>query len=111
MAESEKDKETMEEERGVYKLVIEDLKIELADVKEAFKKAQKGKAGKSSALMRMKRKFSEIDDSDEDHEHEPGCQRNKSSQTNVKLAEEDELLVVVSDTSFKFRNLEVLNGK
>ena len=54
-------------------------------MKEAFKKAQKGKAGKSSALMRMKRKFSEIDDIDEDYEHEHGCERNKSSQTNVKL--------------------------
>ena len=89
--------------------VIKQLKDDLASIREDAKLAKKGKAGKSSALMRLKRKFDEIDENIEpvDETHI----KNKAVQTVVTIKEDEELIKVVGSSNNKLTNIDVVIGK
>ena len=106
---SEADKEYLDTLNDENRDMIRELRQENAALKDNWRKTQKEKAGKASALVRMKRKF---DDMEEESEEDIGATyRNKSVQTNVNLREEEQLIKVVRDTSSKLKNIEVLTGK
>jgi hypothetical protein len=89
--------------------MIRELGQENAALKNNWRKTQREKAGKASALVRMKRKF---DDMEEENDEDIGSTcRNKSVQTNVNLREDEQLIKVVRDTGTKLKNIEVLSGK
>ena len=65
LIESENEKITMEEELGLSLIEKMELREECAVLKEALQRLKKEKAGKSSAFIRMKRKFEEIEETDD----------------------------------------------
>ena len=84
---SEADKEYLDTLNDENRDMIRELRQENAALKDNWRKTQKEKAGKASALVRMKRKF---DDMEEESEEDIGATyRNKSVQTNVNLREEE----------------------
>ena len=66
--------------------IIKQLKSENEHLKETLKKTQKEKAGKSSALVKLKRKFNEIEnDSEDELENEEVKIKASKSQTLISL--------------------------
>ena len=93
--------------------IMQDLREEASARKEACKKVQTEKAGKASALVRLKRKFSEMEDENDDNEDDDGGNslKSRSSQTNVTLQKDDQLIRAVRDTGTdNLKHVEVLIG-
>ena len=80
---SEADKDYLDTLNDEKKDMIRELRQENAALKENWRKTHRKKAGKASALFRMKRKF---DDMEEETDEDIGATyRNKSVQTNFCL--------------------------
>ena len=110
LIESEDDNRTMEEEIRLSLIEKTELREECAVLKEALRRLKKEKAGKSSAFIRMKRKFEEMEETDDIGYEEPRM-RNKSSQTSVTVKLDNEFIIVAEDTTTQLKSIEILNGK
>ena len=85
------------------------LSVELMIVKEALDKAKKEKAGKSSAFVKLKRKF---DDIDSDSDDEDADTKSSKTQTAISLVKDDvNIMEIRQDISTNIHNLDIFSAK
>ena len=94
--------------------IISDLKAEIDDLNDVIAKLKKGKAGKASAYVKLKRKIEELDsddDEDDDNIEVDGGLQNKSTQTKVSLYPESTILAIRNDATTGLKNVDLFKGR
>jgi hypothetical protein len=85
------------------------LSVEFMIEKEALDKAKKEKAGKSSAFVKLKRKF---DDIDSDSDDEDADTKSSKTQTAISLVKDDvNIMEIRQDISTNIHNLDIFSAK